>query len=173
MPALKRTQKNRPWISRSAAETVRLGKAFARTLRPGDVLCLEGGLGAGKTTFVKGVALGLGLTKTDEVKSPTFVIMHIYPARIPVYHFDLYRLGGGEDLEAIGFEDFANDGRAVTCVEWAEKAPGLLPPEHLLIELGYLSDNGRRLEMRPSGKRYRELLARLKANLTETAGATG
>lgn len=111
--------------TRSAEETIRLARRFARRLKPGDILCLNGELGSGKTTFIKGIALGLGLNNADEVKSPTFVVMHMYPTRIPLYHFDLYRLESPDDFETIGLEDFAFDRHAITCVEWAEKAGNL------------------------------------------------
>ncbi len=100
---------------------------LAHSIKPGAVLLLHGDLGSGKTTFVKGLARGLGLKNTAEVKSPTFVIMHVYKTRVPLYHFDLYRLEGGADLEAIGFQDFLNDPSAIACVEWAERAAGNAP----------------------------------------------
>ncbi len=118
-----------------ALETVRFAKRFAKDLKPGSVLALTGDLGAGKTTFVKGVAEGLGFKNPDEVKSPTFTLMHVYQARVPVYHFDLYRLEKISELEAIGFEEFVNDPAAVTCIEWAEKAGSLLPSHAIPIRL--------------------------------------
>lgn len=111
----------------SAQETIEFAKRFARELKPGSVLCLEGQLGSGKTTFIKGLAEGLGLKHSEQVKSPTFVLMHVYKTKIPLYHFDCYRLDSAADLEAIGFEDFVNDPHAIACIEWAEKAKGFLP----------------------------------------------
>jgi tRNA threonylcarbamoyladenosine biosynthesis protein TsaE len=118
-----------------ADETIRFARSFAKKLKPGSVLALTGNLGAGKTTFVKGVAGGLGLKNPDDVKSPTFTLLHVYQAAVPVYHFDLYRLEKIEDLEAIGFEEFVNDSRAVTCIEWAEKAGALLPVHTISVYL--------------------------------------
>lgn len=115
------------FLSASPNQTLQLARRFAKTIKPGTVLALIGNLGSGKTTFIKGIALGLGLKDVSEVKSPTFVLMHIYPTPIPLYHFDLYRLESLKEIRDIGFEEFANDPKAVTCVEWGEKAKGLLP----------------------------------------------
>ena len=111
----------------SPQETIEFARGFAKGLKPGTVLCLEGQLGSGKTTFIKGLAEGLGLKHPEQVKSPTFVLMHIYKARTPLYHFDCYRLDSLEELENIGFVDFVNDPQAISCVEWAEKAGDLIP----------------------------------------------
>lgn len=111
----------------SPQETIEFAKRFASDLKPGNILCLEGPLGSGKTTFIKGLAQGLGLKHPEQVKSPTFVLMRIYKAKMPLYHFDCYRLDSTEELENIGFEDFVNDPRAITCIEWAEKAKSLIP----------------------------------------------
>lgn len=124
-------------VTNSIQETIEFAKKFARKLKPGSILCLEGQLGSGKTTFVKGLAEGLGLKHPGQVKSPTFVLMHIYKAKIPLYHFDCYRLDSTEELENIGFQDFVNDPQAISCVEWAEKAKGLIPShaKHIRFEI--------------------------------------
>ena len=124
-------------ITTSAHETVEFAKGFAADLEPGRVLCLEGQLGSGKTTFIKGIAEGLGLKHPEQVKSPTFVLMHVYKAKTPLYHFDCYRLNSLEELENIGFQDFINDPHAISCVEWAEKAGDLLPvtARHICFEI--------------------------------------
>jgi len=114
-------------LTSSPKETIDFAITFAASLKPGTVLCLEGQLGSGKTTFIKGLAAGLGLKHPEQVKSPTFVLMHIYKAKMPLYHFDCYRLDSIEELENIGFQDFVNDPHAVSCVEWAEKAGELIP----------------------------------------------
>jgi len=120
----------------SPQETIEFAKHFAASLKPGTVLCLEGQLGSGKTTFIKGLAEGLGLKHPEQVKSPTFVLMHIYKAKMSLYHFDCYRLSSQEELENIGFQDFVNDPHAISCVEWAEKAGDLIPQDahHLHFE---------------------------------------
>lgn len=129
--------KKRTVLTHSIEETLDFAKKLAGELKPGTVLCLEGQLGSGKTTFVKGLAEGLGLKRPDQVKSPTFVLMHIYKAKTPLYHFDCYRLNSLEELENIGFEDFVNDPHAISCVEWAEKAGGLIPvtARHIHFEI--------------------------------------
>ncbi len=125
-------------VTDSPKETIEFARGFARDLKPGTVLCLEGQLGSGKTTFIKGLAEGLGLKHPDQVKSPTFVLMHIYKARIPLYHFDCYRLDSIEELENIGFQDFVNDPQAISCVEWAEKAGNLIPGDARRIHFDIL-----------------------------------
>ena len=124
-------------VTNSPQETIEFAKHFAAGLRPGTVLCLEGQLGSGKTTFIKGLAEGLGLKRPEQVKSPTFVLMHIYKAKTPLYHFDCYRLNSLEELENIGFQDFVSDPNAISCVEWAEKAGDLIPEtaSHILFKI--------------------------------------
>jgi len=134
--------KNNEAVTSSPQETIDFAKRFAAGLKPGTVLCLDGQLGSGKTTFIKGLAEGLGLKHPEQVKSPTFVLMHIYKARMPLYHFDCYRLDSLEELENIGFQDFINDPHAISCVEWAEKAAELLPAtvRHIRFEILGVSD---------------------------------
>lgn len=112
-------------ISHSPEETFALGKELASTLCAGDVVALDGDLGAGKTHFIKGLAAGLGFT--SEVTSPTFTLIHEYTGgRLPLFHFDFYRLETEDDLLRIGFEDYlASDG--ILAIEWASKFPALLP----------------------------------------------
>ena len=132
-------------ITNSAEETIDFAKKLARGLKPGSVLCLEGDLGSGKTTFVKGLAEGLGLKHPEQVKSPTFVLMHVYRAKIPLYHFDCYRLNSVEELANIGIGDFANDPHAICCIEWAEKAKALIPLHALWIKFEILDVSQRRI----------------------------
>ena len=118
--------------SSSEAETEALGERLAGLLRVGDVVALYGDLGAGKTTFVRGLARGLG--SEDAVASPTFVLMHVYEGRLPLYHFDAWRLEGPGDLAALGVEEYL-EGDGVAVVEWSERAEGLFPPERLEVHL--------------------------------------
>ena len=120
---------------------------MAADLQLGTVLCLEGQLGSGKTTFIKGLAEGLGLKHPEQVKSPTFVLMHIYKAKMPLYHFDCYRLDTVEELENIGFQDFINDPHAISCVEWAEKAGDLIPKTARHIRFEILGATQRRISL--------------------------
>lgn len=144
-PSRLKKKKRRQFLSRSAEETLRIAGEFSKKLKGGDVIGLEGNLGSGKTTFIKGIALGLGLKDQDEVKSPTFVLMHVYPARMPLYHFDLYRLEGEKDLATVGLEDFAADPHAITCIEWAEKAGRLLPRRTYHVQLEVAGKNERKI----------------------------
>ncbi|MGQ9809493.1 MAG: tRNA (adenosine(37)-N6)-threonylcarbamoyltransferase complex ATPase subunit type 1 TsaE [Armatimonadota bacterium] len=108
-------------LTRSPDETEHFGRELASRLQPGDVVLLEGGLGAGKTVVVRGIVRGLD--STDHVSSPTFVLVHEYRGRYPVAHADLYRLSGPADLEDLGLDEYL-DGRFVVLVEWPERAEG-------------------------------------------------
>lgn len=115
------------WFCGSEAATREAGRRLAGVLRGGEVLSLEGPLGAGKTTFVKGLAEGLGC-RASEVSSPTFTLVHEYPGgRFPVVHLDLYRLESSEELAALGFDDLLA-GSTITAIEWGDKFPEALPP---------------------------------------------
>ncbi len=105
--------------SRSEKETRYFAARWARTFKGDEVVFLVGELGAGKTVFAKGIAAGLGLKDIGQVCSPTFTLMNVYQARVPIYHLDLYRLGGGAEIRDLGFEDYVGEG--VILVEWAEK----------------------------------------------------
>lgn len=121
-------------------------------LQPGDVLALEGDLGAGKTTFTKGLAKGLNITRN--VNSPTFTIIKEYQGRLSLYHMDVYRVE--DSFEDLGFDEYF-EGNGVTVVEWAHLVKEQLPEELLTIYL-YLDDNdSRKLVLEPNGKRYEEL----------------
>ena len=136
------------FYSGSPKQTMAFAKKFARSLRAGDVLALTGNLGSGKTTFVKGLALGLGIDDADKVKSPTFVLMHIYPTRrIPLYHFDLYRIEGRKDLESLGLEDYISNARGIVCIEWAAKAASFFPPSVMGIHLESAGKNKRKITL--------------------------
>ena len=112
-------------ILQSVEETIALGKTLAASLRRGDVLALCGGLGAGKTHFIKGVAAGL--ESADMVTSPTFTLLHEYlGGRLPLYHFDFYRLDDEDEALRIGLDEYL-DGDGITAIEWADKFPALLP----------------------------------------------
>jgi tRNA threonylcarbamoyladenosine biosynthesis protein TsaE len=121
------------------------GRALAETLSPGAVVALNGDLGAGKTHFVKGLAAGLGIPP-ETVRSPTFTILHEYTAgRLPLYHFDAYRIGDPSEFEAIGFAEYAY-GDGITVVEWAARVEALLPPDTLHLRLTHVSAHERRIE---------------------------
>ena len=126
---------------------------------PGDVFLLVGGLGTGKTCLTQGIAWGLDIK--EYTLSPSFVIIRELHGRLPLYHIDLYRVNRIEEIVELGLDDYLY-GKGVCVVEWAEKGLSLLPGEHLLIEISYLSDTERSFQLKPSGKRYRRLLEQLK-----------
>jgi tRNA threonylcarbamoyladenosine biosynthesis protein TsaE len=116
----------------SPDETLEYAGRIGRRLHAGDVVLLKGGLGAGKTQFVKGLAIGMGFSGV--VTSPTFTLMQVYPGHIPLYHFDLYRLRSSSELEGIGFEEYiGRDGVAV--VEWPDLFPDEMPDDCLMIDI--------------------------------------
>lgn len=147
------------FISKSDEETQDFGQRLAKELKPGDVVLLVGDLGTGKTTFVKGVARGLRM-KPDAVHSPTFVLMNIYEGRLPLFHFDLYRLEPGDELNRLGFEEFLY-GEGVALIEWADRMGAWTPPEYLRLELKHDKDDRRILSVKAQGVRYKKLLANL------------
>ena len=129
-------------ISGSTDETIALGRTVAATLLRGDVLALCGDLGAGKTHFVKGVAAGLGASAS--VTSPTFTLIHEYPGgRLPLYHFDFYRLEDEDEALKIGLDEYL-DGDGACVIEWADKFPALLPPHTRWLRFTH-SENGTRV----------------------------
>lgn len=132
-------------------ETRALGRALAPFLSPGTVLGLKGELGAGKTTLIQGICEGLGVS--EKVVSPTFVLMHIYKGKIPIYHFDLYRLEP-KDFPELGWDEFLeSDG--VGMLEWIDRAEGNFPFPHLEIAIDYGSaPDSRTFEFTPRGKSF-------------------
>jgi tRNA threonylcarbamoyladenosine biosynthesis protein TsaE len=129
--------------TKSSEETVALGRALSVHLKAGDVVAFYGDLGAGKTTMIKGVAAGLGVT--DVVKSPSFVIATEYVARLPVYHIDLYRLDENTDFGSVGLDSYL-DGDGVCLIEWAERAEKTLPQRAIRVRMS-VEGAGRRIQM--------------------------
>ncbi len=110
--------------SNSLKETENIAKAFSKTLKPGDVLCMNGDLGVGKTAFVQGLAKGLEIN--DYISSPTFTILNCYEGRLPLYHFDVYRVDSSDEMYEIGYEEYVF-GNGVTVIEWPELISDILP----------------------------------------------
>ena len=128
----------------SAEETFALGKALGEKASPGQIYTLDGDLGTGKTVFTQGVAAGLGIT--EAISSPTFTIIQEYDeGRLPLYHFDVYRLEDISELENIGFYEYTED--CVSIVEWADKFPHELPDETLWIYLTRIDDTNRSITL--------------------------
>lgn len=133
-------------LCHSPEETIDLATQFAIQLQPNDIVALSGDLGAGKTTFVKGVAQGLG--SSDLVQSPTYVYLQIYEAPLPLFHFDLYRLRSSDDFLAMGFEEHFSQG-GITLIEWPERLGGLLPPQTIHLRIQTLSETTRFISCGP------------------------
>ena len=148
-------------LSESTKKTEQLGKILAKNLKPGDIVCLFGELGSGKTVLTKGIAQGLKIKKKD-VHSPTFTLMNIYPGpKVPVYHFDLYRIRKPKEIEAIGYEDFLY-GEGISIVEWADRLGPLLPKACLSVKIEHKSENERFLTITGKTKRFKELVEKIK-----------
>ncbi len=151
------TRPNFELRSSSPDETIQIGRDLAGCLAPGDVVALVGPLGAGKTQLTKGIALGLGVSDSRLVNSPTFVLVNEYQGRLPIHHLDAYRLKGAGELEALGFEEMCA-GDAVVLVEWADRVVDAVPTNALWIDLTVTSDQERTLSFRSSSA---DLAARL------------
>lgn len=142
-------------------ETVKFGARLGRLISGGDVVALTGELGSGKTTLIKGIAKGVGVKDTRYVNSPSFVIIKEYKGRIPLYHFDVYRLDDPSSLDTVGYKEyFYGDG--ATVIEWADKIKGLLPDEYLAIELFVKGEDEREARISANGARYEDLLKNLR-----------
>ncbi len=156
--------------SHSPAETKRLGERLAKRLRPGDVLLLEGELGAGKTCLAQGI--GRGLRVAEAVKSSSFVLVNEYHGTstrrgpgLTVYHADLFRLDDPGEVADLALEETSADG--VLLIEWPDRAWEEMPPERLLVRFEVMDDRSRRITLVPAGERYEELISGL--GLEETA----
>jgi len=150
------------FISHSQAQTRRFGARLGELLQGGDVICLAGELGTGKTCLAQGIGQGLGIE--GPITSPSFTLINEYrqqQARLPFYHIDLYRLAEAKETLTLGLEEYFY-GEGVCVVEWADRAPQTLPAEHLWIALRYIDETKRGLLMKAVGKRYQELLREFK-----------
>ena len=130
------------FISHSVNETEEFAAQLAQALRPGDVLAFRGGMGAGKTAFIRGLARGL--EAAGEVSSPTFALVHEHNGKIPWFHFDLYRITSLEDLYSTGYFDYL-DRSGILAVEWSEQIEGILDENTILITLETLGETSRKI----------------------------
>lgn len=146
--------------SHSAEETTQLGKDVGGILAKGDIVCLFGDLGSGKTTFVKGLASEQKVSPF-KVNSPTFVLMNVYEGKIPIYHFDLYRIKGEEGLSSIGLQEFLY-AEGISVIEWADKMEELLPEQYLSVEFQHEDENERVVRICANGKKYQSRINKLK-----------
>ena len=144
------------FFSRSPEQTRRLGTRLGGALQAGDVICLQGDLGAGKTTFVQGIAQGWG--SVDAVSSPTFILINEY-RRVDasqLFHMDAYRLDSTAEAELLDLDSLLADGALI--IEWPERIPGLIPAERLWVQLEHVDEEEREMKFKASGKRYDDLL---------------
>lgn len=133
------------YISNSAADTQKIAAELVNTLTPGSVICMYGDLGAGKTAFVQGMAVALGID--EPVTSPTFTIVNEYYGKMPLYHFDVYRIGSSDEMFEIGFDEYI-DGDGISVIEWAELIEDILPEDRINITI---------LKNMEKGEDYREI----------------
>ncbi len=135
------------------AGTEAFGRRLGGCLFPGTVIALVGQLGAGKTHLTRAIAEGLGVANPAAVNSPTFVLIQEYPGRVPVYHFDAYRLSGSREFAELGADEyFAADG--VCVVEWADRVGAAMPAESLTVAITVLGPDSRRFDLEAAGPRY-------------------
>jgi len=150
------------FISRSPDQTQRLGARLGALLQGGDIVCLEGVLGSGKTCLAQGIGRGCGVGQA--LISPTFVLVREYPCPsdgVRLYHVDLYRISGADEAWSLGLDEFLGDAHAICVVEWAERARSLMPSEHLWVRLDFAgrADQTRRaLHFTAQGERHTALL---------------
>ena len=151
------------FFSRSPEQTRRVGRRLGAVLEAGDVICLQGDLGAGKTTFVQGIAQGWG--SLDSVSSPTFILVNVYrradqsTGRVTsplLFHMDAYRLDSVPEAEELDLDSMLAQGALL--IEWPERMNGLIPNERLWVNLEYVDEEEREMKFKASGKRYDELL---------------
>ena len=145
------------FFSRSPDQTRRIGMRLGAALQAGDVICLQGDLGAGKTTFVQGIALGWG--SLDSVSSPTFIIVNVYRRadQSQLFHMDAYRLDSTPEAEELDLDSMLSQGSLL--IEWPERMDGLVPSERLWVHLEHVAEDERQMKFHAAGRRYDELLA--------------
>lgn len=139
-------------------KTLELGILLGSLLKPKDVICLNGDLGAGKTHFSKGIAKGMLIE--EDITSPTFTIVQEYEGMIPLLHFDVYRIADSEEMYYIGYEDYLKRD-AVSIIEWSKLIQDILPLGRLEVDINYALEGGRYFEFTPYGKRHEALLEEL------------
>jgi tRNA threonylcarbamoyladenosine biosynthesis protein TsaE len=140
----------------SPEETIAVGIKLGKLLKSGDIVCLKGELGTGKTAFTNGIASALGIN--DYITSPTFTIINEYMAEIPLYHFDVYRIADPDEMFDIGFEEYIN-GDGIVVIEWASLIRDILPPDYILVDIRKNLSEGidaRIISVDFKGDRYRE-----------------
>jgi tRNA threonylcarbamoyladenosine biosynthesis protein TsaE len=143
-------------MSESSRQTWEIAHFIGGKLRDGDVLALSGELGSGKTCFTGGLARGLGVDEKYQITSPTFTLINEYPGRCKLYHFDVYRLNSYSEFEDLGYEEYFC-GKGIVVIEWAEKIVQVLPARTFFISFEYLDENKRKIIIKGSKSRLKEL----------------
>ena len=133
------------YVSESELDTYKIAAEFAATLKGCEIVLLSGELGAGKTAFVKGLAVALGIN--DEVTSPTFTLMNVYKGKFTLYHFDVYRLKNGEEAYAAGLTEFFGEKGSVSCIEWWQNIDDAIIGNTIKITIKYLGDEKREIQI--------------------------
>ena len=151
------------FFSRSPEQTRRVGMRLGASLQPGDVICLQGDLGAGKTTFVQGLAQGWG--SLDSVSSPTFILVNIYRRADgqQLFHMDAYRLDSAPEAEELDLDSMLAEGTLL--IEWPERMKSLIPRDRIWVNLEYLAEEQREMRFKSKGKRYDALLDELRQSV--------
>ena len=139
------------FITNTVEETIKLGIKIGKRLNPGDIVCIDGDLGSGKTHLTKGIALGLGID--EHITSPTFNIVNEYEGRLKFYHFDVYRVNDPDEIAAIGFDEYIFSD-AASVIEWSDYISELIPKEHIQIRIANESETSRSISIQWFGKRY-------------------
>lgn len=147
-------------------ETLFFGNSLGEQVSGGDVICLDGELGAGKTTLTQAIAAGLKVPQKYYVTSPSFNVFHEYPGRIPLYHMDFYRLGDSDDVLTMGLDEYFY-GNGVVVIEWAEKAEDLLPPDCLRLFLSAINKDQRKVDIHFFHERWKKTIEAATERLTE------
>lgn len=165
-------------IAHSPEQTRAIAGQLARQLQPGQVVLLSGMLGAGKTTFVQGMARAL--QAGEQVQSPTFTIVVEHDGALPdgrpirLYHMDLYRMSGPDDLDSIGVDDYLDDPNGIVVIEWPDRAAGLLPADYILVQMEMVADTKRAIRISPSpsptASREREAVERARREVGSGRG---
>lgn len=153
-------------ISGSFKETIKIGKAIAKHLKPQDIICLSGELGSGKTVLAKGIAAGLGIEAFNVTSSSFILIREHLKGRLPFYHFDLYRLKAAQDISILGYEEYFY-GNGVSVIEWPERLGCLMPKEYLKVELIYRGEFKRGLKFHAAGSCYKKLLKDINEDISD------
>ncbi len=149
-------------------DTEKLGRLLGRLVVPGDVICLDGDLGAGKTALAQAIARGLEVPDSCYVTSPSFSILHEYEGRIPMYHMDFYRLQDAVEVEDLGFEEYFYLA-GLTVIEWSSRAIEILPNERIILKILLNDDLSRTVTIRGT-KRYAEMLEHISSEFQDRGG---